>query len=288
MEVDYNLLKYDKLLKVLSDSASPAAAIHRRLAVCDFLCKNYALYCSEEPVLKGDELCRVLDIVMVLLEDEDLEVRNAMSNFENALKVRIKINNFTNQTISGHRWPVVPEKAKEDLIHLLTVLLPQEKAVCLIFSWACRYFPDPNCEQHEIFERGGLNQYAENTPLIDICSRVLIKMLWTLPEGLSYDDKSIFPEEQTQIVTTILLNSLMKYDSPMMLTKTKMSVICVLKSMYKFLENAEVSTSFVNNFRTYLNDTILSYLTSHLEHGDLFCVKKIIRKLYDPVFRQRR
>lgn len=288
MEVDYNLLKYDKLLKVLSQSASPAAALHRRLAVCDFLCKNYSLYCNEEPVLKGDELCTVLDIVMVLLEDEDLEVRNAMSNYENALKVRIKINNFTNQTISGHKWPVVPEKAKEDLIHLITVLLPQEKAVCLIFSWACRYFPDPCCEPQEIFERGGLNQYAENTPLIDICSRVLIKMLWTLPDSLSYDDRSIFPEEQTQIVTTILLNSLMKYDSPMMLTKTKMSVICVLKSMYKFLENAEVSNNFVNNFRTYLNDTILSYLTSHLEHGDLFCVKKIIRKLYDPVFRQRR
>ncbi|XP_030763962.1 thyroid adenoma-associated protein homolog isoform X2 [Sitophilus oryzae] len=288
MEVDYTLLKYDKLLEVLAKSASPAAAVHRRLTVCDFLCKNSALYCNEEPVLKGDELCTVINIVMVLLEDEDLDVRNAMSNYENALKVKIKINNFLNQTISGHRWPVVPEKAKEDLIHLMTVLLPRRKAVCLIFSWACRYFPDPSCEPSEIFERGGLNQYAENTPLIDICSRVLIKMLWTLPEGLSYDDKSIFPEEQTQIVTSILLDSLMKYDSPMMLTKTKMSVICVLKSMYKFLENAEISSNFVNNFKTYLNDTSLSYLTNHLEHGDLFCVKKIIRKLYDPVFRLRR
>lgn len=83
----------------MSRSASPAAALHRRLTVCDFLCKNYALYCNEEPVLKGDELCNVLNIVMVLLEDEDLEVRNAMSNYENALKVRIKINNSMNQTM---------------------------------------------------------------------------------------------------------------------------------------------------------------------------------------------
>ncbi|XP_050296471.1 uncharacterized protein LOC126736248 isoform X2 [Anthonomus grandis grandis] len=288
-EVDYSLLKYDKLLTVLSNSASPAAALHRRLTVCDFLCKNYSLYCNEEPVLKGDDLCKVLNIVMVLLEDEDLLVRNAMSNFENALKVRIRINNSLNQTIPGDRWPVVPEKAKEDLIHLITVLLPQEKAVCMIFSWACRYFPDPcSNESQEIFERGGANQYAENTPLIDICSRVLIKMLWALPEGLSYDDRSIFPEEQTQIVTTILLNSLTKYDSPMMGSKTKMSVICGLKSIYKFLENSEISPNFCTNFRTYLNDTILNYLTNHLEHGDLFCVKKIIRKLYDPVFRLRR
>lgn len=113
-------------------------------------------------------------------------------------------------------------------------------------------------------------------------------MLWTLPEGVSYESKSIFLEEQTQVVTATLLNSLMKYDSPMMITKTKMSVICGLKSLYKFLEQSEVSGNFANNFRTYLNDTILTHLTNHLELGDLFCVKKIIRKLYEPVFRQRR
>ncbi|XP_060526228.1 tRNA (32-2'-O)-methyltransferase regulator THADA isoform X2 [Cylas formicarius] len=287
-EVDYNLLCYDKLIEVLSKSASPAATVHRRLAVCEFLCRNYILYCNEEPILKGDLLCTALNMVMVLLEDDELEVRNSMSNYENALKVRIKINNSMNQTISGQRWPVVPEKAKEDLIYLATVLLPQDKAVCLIFSWACRYFPDPSNEAFEIFERGGLNQYAENTPLIDVCSRILIKMLWSLPEGLSYEDKSIFLEEQTLTVTTVLLNALLRYDSPMMLLKTKLSVICALKSMYKFLENIEVGPNFASAFRTYLNDTILNYLTTHLEHSDLFCVKKIIRKLYDPVFRPRR
>ncbi|XP_066137388.1 uncharacterized protein THADA isoform X2 [Euwallacea fornicatus] len=287
-EEDFILLRYDKLLEVLSKSSSPASALHRRLAVCDFLCKNYPLYCNEEPILKGDQLCNVLNIVMVLLEDEDLDVRNAMSNYENALKVRIKINNSINQTFPGYKWPVVPEKAKEDLIHLITVLMPQEKAVCLIFSWACRYFPEPSTDTQEIFERGGLNQYAENTPLIDICSRVLIKMLWVLPDGLSYDDKSVFLEEQTQIVTATLLNSLMKHDSPMMLTKTKMSVIYGLKSLHKFLENTEINGNFAGNFKTFLQDTILSYLTNNLEHGDLFCVRNIIKRLYDPVFRQRR
>ncbi|CAG9766886.1 unnamed protein product [Ceutorhynchus assimilis] len=287
-EVDYNLLKYDKLLEILSKSASPAAPLHLRLAVCDFLCQNYALYCNEDPGLKGDELCTVINIVMVLLEDEDLDVRNGISNYENAFKVRVKVDNTVSQTIPCYKWPVVPEKAKEDLIHLITVLLPQEKAVCLIFSWACRYFPDPCTDSQEIFDRGGLNQYAENTPLIDICSRVLIKMLWTLPDGLTYDDKSIFLEEQTQIVTTILLNSLVKYNSPMMISKTKTSVIVGLKSLYNYLDNVEFGNNFVHNFRVYLNETILIYLTNNLMHSDLFCVKKIIKKLYDPVFRQRR
>lgn len=45
--------------------------------------------------LVGDQLCTVLNIVMVLLEDEDLDVRNAMSNYEDSLRVRIKINNTT-------------------------------------------------------------------------------------------------------------------------------------------------------------------------------------------------
>lgn len=46
-------------------------------------------------ILAGDQLCTVLNIVMVLLEDEDLDVRNAMSNYEDSLRVRIKINNTT-------------------------------------------------------------------------------------------------------------------------------------------------------------------------------------------------
>lgn len=46
-------------------------------------------------VLAGDQLCTVLNIVMVLLEDEDMDVRNAMSNYEDSLRVRIKINNTT-------------------------------------------------------------------------------------------------------------------------------------------------------------------------------------------------
>ncbi|KAL1490921.1 hypothetical protein ABEB36_011593 [Hypothenemus hampei] len=284
-QTDYSLLRYDELIKVLSRSASPAVAMHRRLSVCKFLCNNYVLYCDEEqPILNDQELCRVLNMIMVLLEDEDVEVRNAMSNFENSMKVRVKMKDPLNVTIPEHRWSVIPDKAKEDLIYLMTVLLPQEKAVSLIFSWACRYFNDPGVEGQEIFERSGPNQYAENTPLIDICSRVLIRLLWPLPEGLYYEDKSVFIEEQTQVVTTVLLNALTKYDTPMMIARTKMTVICGLKSLYKFVENTEISENFRPNFRAYLNDTLFVYLTKHLEYGDMFSVKKIIKKFYDPVF----
>lgn len=116
-----------------------------------------------------------------------------------------------------------------------------------------------------------------------LCGRMLHKLLWTLDEGLSYEDKSIFIEEQTLVVTTILLDSLLKHPSPMMLYKTKVSVICALKSTVKFLERFEINNNFVNEFKNYLNDTILGYLSKHVEHSDLLSVKWIIKHLYSPV-----
>ncbi|ENN72372.1 hypothetical protein YQE_11007, partial [Dendroctonus ponderosae] len=279
---------YDELLKVLTNSASPAAAVHRRLAVCEFLCDNYFLYCNRDAILKSDQLCTILNIVMVLLEDDNVNIREGMSKFEYNIRVRIKISESVDDTIPGFEWPVSPEKAREDLVNLMTVFLPQEQAVCQIFSWACRYFPDYYAESCEIFERGGLNQFAENTPLVDLCSKVLIKILWKLPDGLSYDDRSIFVEEQTLIVTVTLLNSLLRYDSPMMLPKTKMTVLCALRMLYDFLDETEIGTNFVENFKTYFNETTLSYLTKTLQLGDHFCVTKLFKQLYDPLFRQRR
>ncbi|XP_048524151.1 uncharacterized protein LOC109543125 isoform X1 [Dendroctonus ponderosae] len=288
-ELDYILYYgYDELLKVLTNSASPAAAVHRRLAVCEFLCDNYFLYCNRDAILKSDQLCTILNIVMVLLEDDNVNIREGMSKFEYNIRVRIKISESVDDTIPGFEWPVSPEKAREDLVNLMTVFLPQEQAVCQIFSWACRYFPDYYAESCEIFERGGLNQFAENTPLVDLCSKVLIKILWKLPDGLSYDDRSIFLEEQTLIVTVTLLNSLLRYDSPMMLPKTKMTVLCALRMLYDFLDETEIGTNFVENFKTYFNETTLSYLTKTLQLGDHFCVTKLFKQLYDPLFRQRR
>ncbi|KAJ8976953.1 hypothetical protein NQ317_010150 [Molorchus minor] len=269
-------------------SAVPAASEFRRLTVCDFLSKNYILYCNEEPILVGDELQMVLNVVMVLLEDEELTVRNAMSNFATNLKVQITLNKRPKQTISGHKWPLIPEKTKEDLLTLGSIVLPKEGAICFIFSWACRHFPDSSTDTSEVFERGELNLYAENVPFMDYCVELLHKLLWRLEDGLNYDDRSIFLEEHTLMVTTVLLDSLLKNPSPMMLYKTKVSVICALKSTIKFLERVQINNNFVNEFKEYLNETIVGYLTKHVEHSDLFFVKKIMRDIYAPVLNYKR
>lgn len=123
---------------------------------------------------------------------------------------------------------------------------------------------------------------------MDLCICLLHKLLWPLEDGLSYEDKSIFIEEHTLIVTTVLLDSLLKHPSPMMLYKTKLSVICALKSTVKFLERYVINDNFVNEFRVYLDETILGYLKKQVEHSDLFSVKKIIKKIYEPVLNYKK
>ncbi|XP_050508206.1 thyroid adenoma-associated protein homolog isoform X1 [Diabrotica virgifera virgifera] len=291
LHLDYNVLKYEVLVAVLADSASPAASDFRRLAVCDFLAKNYILYCNEDSILITHDLHMVLHIILVLLEDDELIVRNAMSEFATVLKVKVFLGSCANkqQTISGKKWPVIAEKAREDLLNLSSIILPKDGAICFLFSWCCRHFPDSSSNDvSEVFERGELNSYAENIPFMDLCAEVLHKLLWTLEDGLSYEDKSIFIEEHTLLVTTMLLDALVKHSSPMMLYKTKVSVICALKSTVKFLERYEINTNFIDEFRTYLNETIIGYLTKQVEHNDLFHIKWIIKKIYDPVLRHKR
>ncbi|CAG9856965.1 unnamed protein product [Phyllotreta striolata] len=285
LQVDYRVLKYDELIGALMESSSPAASEARRLAVCELLTKNYVLYCNEDRILNDDNLLKVLNIIMVLLEDDDITIRNSMSEFASVLNVRITIGNNSKQPIPGQRWMIIPEKAREDLLTLASIILPKDKAICFLFSWCCRHFPDSsNNDSSEVFESGELNLYAENVSFRGHCNKLLYKLLWTLEDDLSYDDKSIFIEEHALLVTTRLLDSLLKNDSPMMLYKTKESVICVLKSTVKFLERVEVNGNFVGDFRTYLCDTVLGYLTKHVEYSDSFSVEWIIRRIYDPVF----
>lgn len=46
-------LKFGDVIHVLTESASPVAAVHRRLAVCDFLLDNKMLFCTRETCFTG-------------------------------------------------------------------------------------------------------------------------------------------------------------------------------------------------------------------------------------------
>ncbi|KAJ8917148.1 hypothetical protein NQ315_012640 [Exocentrus adspersus] len=290
LQLDYSVLSYSRLVQVLMESASPAASAYRRLAVCQFLSRNYILYCNEEPILNGDELQVVLSVIMVLLEDDELVIRNAMSAFASVLKIRVLLNKNTTEKYSGYRWPVVPEKAREDLLNLIYMTLPKDKAICFLFSWMCRHFPGPasSKKSSEVFERSEVNVYAENVAFMDLCIGLLHKLLWRLEDDLSYEDKSIFIEEHVLLGTTILLDSISRHPSPMMLYKTKLSVICALKSIIKFLERCEIGDGFIDEFRVYLDQTTLNYLTIQVDHSDTHTVKRVFRRIYEPILNYNR
>lgn len=156
-----NNLDLDLFVKILSQNASPAAADCCRLTVCQLLQKNHNIFYKASPIIENPTiLCDIFNITMVLLEDEEQFIRSSMSN--------ILLNE--NQ---------IAEKTREDLLKLVSIVLPKEQAISFIFSWCCRYFPNytNNDDENEIFERGELNLYAENVSVIPLCIDLIKNLL---------------------------------------------------------------------------------------------------------------
>ncbi|VEN58737.1 unnamed protein product [Callosobruchus maculatus] len=280
LQVDYKDLKFDRMMKVLMESASPAASECRRYAVSDLLVKNYnLLFSKNRELFVGIDLQVLLNIVMVLLEDDERLVRNNMSYF---LSVAYNMTASRNKQGVLEKYPVISEKAREDLLVLASAVLPEKQAICFLFSWACRTFPDTNMDVSEVFELGEINLYVENICYVPCCAKLLKALLWTLEDGLNYEDKSVFIEEQTLLVTRRLADALLIQESPMMLQKTKMTVICALKSMMKHLEQLDIGSDFTKHFRLYFDKTFLAFISKYVRHSDIFSVKKILELVYAP------
>lgn len=119
--------------------------------------------------------------------------------------------------------------------------------------------------------------------MAELCGILLNELLWNLPYGLRNDDQSILFEEQILKVTTMLLDALSTYESPMMSHKTKVSVIYALRSTVTFLEQLQVNNDFINIFKIYFDNTIINYLKDNVEQCDLPSVKSIIQNIYKPI-----
>lgn len=91
--------------------------------------------------------------------------------------------------------------------------------------------------------------YAEITPVTKVASKLLKELLWSLEEGLSYEDKSIFIEEKTLLVTNALLNAV-KILVPVISRRICAALVSVLKATIEFLEGYPInSPSFKTDFR---------------------------------------
>ncbi|CAH0552961.1 unnamed protein product [Brassicogethes aeneus] len=263
--LSHNVLKsldYNGITDVLMQSASPAASVSRRLAVCQFLTKMSSLFIYvEEPILQNDNLINVFNILMVLLEDDDCDVRNGLSNLFLKSNVNKKFSILFNLN------PLTPEKIKEDVLNLTTKLLPKQCAINFLFSWSCRHFPEESTDTSEIFERGELNLYAENIFTSDI-SKELLKSL--LGKNIDNEINNMYS------VTTLLLDSLKTYSSPMMSVLTKNSIINVLLLIRTFLKECFSETEFLS----YYMNTVVLYIRKNLNHSEFHLVKKVFDAIY--------
>jgi hypothetical protein len=72
-------LVYSDMIRLLMESAAPAAADFRRLTVAQFLISTQDLF--KDKVFTEYDRYNVLNLVMVLLEDEEALVRNTICDF---------------------------------------------------------------------------------------------------------------------------------------------------------------------------------------------------------------
>lgn len=85
-----------------------------------------------------------------------------------------------------------------------------------------------------------MNSFAETTPVVKVTVKVLKESLWTVEECLSYEDKSIFFEEQALLLTTILFNTSVPHISALA-RSTTLAMRYTLTKIAEYLENHRIN-----------------------------------------------
>lgn len=175
-------------------------------------------------------------------------------------------------------------KAREYLCKSAFTDFSKEMAVCMLASWAIRHLPEPTSGASKVYERSEANLYAENIPITVTATRILSQQLWnSVPQDVANKTFSVLIEEQTLLITTVVLNSLIRFPSPMVNVNTKRTVITSLKNIYKFLEKTTVGRKdFNRKFQDYFMSDILILLQKSLD-TDYSAVKAFFMLLYEPV-----
>lgn len=137
---------------------------------------------------------------------------------------------------------------------------------------------------YQVFNSGYHNMYSEATPLAKVTIKLLKNLLWTVEEGLSYEDKSIFIEEKVLLVTTTLLDAL-RIPSPMISRVTCVAVLCTLQTIADFLESYPINQpNFKVDFTKFMIISLLNNrITKFLSKNDINNLRMFFRTLYSPI-----
>lgn len=88
-------------------------------------------------------------------------------------------------------------------------VMPLIVALRFLLTWHFRALPyHSDNDSSLVFGRGGLNSYAETFPIVRLTLKLTRELLWSLKDGLNYEDRSVFLEEMALLATDALLNAL--------------------------------------------------------------------------------
>lgn len=108
--------------------------------------------------------------------------------------------------------------------------------------------------------------------------------MWSLEDGLNYEDKSIFIEEKALIVTWTLINAASR-QMPMVAQDTRKALLCILQAILQFLESCQINKPFFKtNFRKImLKEQMSNGLMKLLNKNSLHNLRIFLWTIYGPI-----
>ncbi|XP_022900638.1 tRNA (32-2'-O)-methyltransferase regulator THADA [Onthophagus taurus] len=129
-------LNLSMVYKCLAYGVSETSPSHLKIAVARFFVANRRIFMEKEFFRNNYDVIHLWEMVMFLLDDDDEDVRNAMS--ELAPKVHGLRDTSGSQQIYlrfDSDLPIISEKAKDEILECCTNILPPKISIPLFISW---------------------------------------------------------------------------------------------------------------------------------------------------------
>lgn len=130
------------------------------------------------------------------------------------------------------------------------------------------------------FDRGESNIYAEKEQVAKLATTHLKDLLWKLEDGLNYDDLSIFVEEHTLLVATVIYNTLYQTLPSVVNTNVRIALLCIIKKVLDYLEKCPINKP---DFEEELEKLIVKEfvnICSRGTHGNVSRLKYILKCIF--------
>lgn len=134
----------------------------------------------------------------------------------------------------------------------------------------------------QVFSRGSNSSGTEITTVSKAVIKSLRTKLWSLEDGLSYEDRSIFIEEKATVVTWTLINAVKKQAK--VAVNIRVALLRCLKSILEFLETCRVNRpTFKIDFTQLITTVQDNEYMQKLNKVDLNNLRIFLWTVYSPL-----